>query len=123
MGVSHPGRYAWILSKKAESLLNALAPELKAEVGSELLEKLEKARNDYDALVDKAEADAKAIKEVEDAINAICTVTLESSKAIADAEGLFEALSDELEAKVNGANGILHFVKENVDYVYYLLLH
>ena len=89
------------LIANAESLLNALAPELKAEIGSELLEKLAKARNDYDALVAKAEADAKAIKEVEDAINAIGTVTLESSKAIADAEGLFEALSDELEAKVS----------------------
>ena len=89
------------LIANAESLLNALAPELKAEVGSELLEKLVKARNDYDALVAEKEAEEKAIKAVEDAINAIGTVTLESSKAIADAEGLFEALSDELEAKVS----------------------
>ena len=89
------------LIANAESLLNALAPELKAEVGSELLEKLAKARNDYNALVAQDEIDTKAAENFTALVEAIGTVEEDDLERIKAAEEALKQLTDAQLAKVN----------------------
>lgn len=76
--------------EKAESLYNALSDELKAKVTNATT--LTAARATYNDLV--------SVDNVIKAIDAIGEVTKDSQEAIENAESLYNALSDELKAKV-----------------------
>lgn len=85
--------------KAAEDALQALTADQLAKVSKEAKDKLTNARETYNTL----KSDNDDIKEVEDAIKAIGTVTLEDKDAIENAEALLEALDDELKEKIDAS--------------------
>ena len=72
------------------------------------IETLKKARSDYDALVD-----ASKIAVVEDAINAIGTVTTDCENSIAAARAAYETLEDRLKSGVRNLDAL---AKAETDY-------
>lgn len=83
----------------AEEAVAALAEEDKKQLDN--LDALAQARVDYDALVLEAQAD-----EIEAAISAIGTVTLESGDAISSAESAYSSAPAEVQALVENASAI-----------------
>lgn len=83
----------------AEGAVEALAEEDKTQL--ENLDSLTQARVDYDALVLEAQAD-----EIEAAISAIGTITLESADAISSAESVYSSAPAEVQALVENASAI-----------------
>ena len=82
---------------EAEAAVDALAAEDRKQLDN--TDQLEQARADYEALVL-----AGKVSEVEDAIAAIGTVTLESADAVDAAQAALDALSDADAAKVSNAD-------------------
>lgn len=79
---------------EAEAAVDALADEDREQLDN--VDKLEQARADYEALVL-----AGKVSEVEDAIAAIGTVTLESVDAITAARSLYDGSEAEVQSAVN----------------------
>lgn len=79
---------------EAEAAVDALADEDREQLDN--VDKLEQARADYEALVL-----AGKVSEVEDAIAAIGTVTLESADAITAARSLYDGSEAEVQSAVN----------------------
>lgn len=86
----------------AEKMQAALKPSELKKVGN--LQELEEAREAYDALY--ARQVTKDITDIEQRINAIGTVTLDSGDAIDEAESAYQALTDAQRQQVSNAEQI-----------------
>lgn len=102
----------------AEQAVNALTEEEKEKVGK--LDKLEKAREKYDEL-----SLEQKVTELQDSINAIGTVTIESADKIKAARTAYDNSKDEVKNAINNYNVLTEVEKQysalNVDKVVALI--
>ena len=109
--------------KEAREAFDALTPAQKEVLNKDTESKLVAAEKEYNRLVKEA-ADKKAAKAVDELVNKLAPVTLESGKAIEEARKAFDALTPEqkqfldkdTESKLVAAENEYHrLVKETAD--------